>query len=184
MRTFKSVDPQQITQSMVDTCKVYNSRLTQMILGGGAKVTGQLKVISAKHLAASVISLTFLIDESHFVALQVTHDFPGSAVEQIIESLIADLNERRSAVVSKLQDIMTIRITKCCDVGQREIRWTEEPLESELWEESNYYLCKIKRDINDMFNILEQLFNLQEMSAVFDKTLEHLTASLLSMFSS
>ena len=52
---------QEITQSLLDYLKLFNSRSSQLILGAGATRSAGLKNITTKHLALASQALSFVI---------------------------------------------------------------------------------------------------------------------------
>ena len=101
---------QEITSSLLDYLKLFNSRSSQLILGAGATRSAGLKNITTKHLALSSQALSFLIALIPYMREFVRRQ-PATSGNLMIEfdKVKRLCQEHQSGIHDKLVDIMSGR---------------------------------------------------------------------------
>ena len=114
---------QEITSSLLEYLKVFNSRCQQLILGAGATRTAGLKNITTKHLALASQALSFVTALTPYVREFVRRHSLGAGSLMVEFDKVKRLyQEHQSGINDKLVDIMSGRATTHVNVV-RKIDW-------------------------------------------------------------
>ena len=102
---------QELTSSLLDYLKLFNSRSSQLILGAGATRSAGLKNITTKHLALASQALSFVIALiPHVREFVRRHSPPGSStLTTEFDKLKRLYQDHQSGIHDKLVDIMSGR---------------------------------------------------------------------------
>jgi vacuolar protein sorting-associated protein 54 len=114
---------QEITSSLLEYLKVFNSRCQQLILGAGATKTAGLKNITTKHLALASQALSFVTALTPYVREFVRRHSSGAGSLMVEFDKVKRLyQEHQSGINDKLVDIMSGRATMHVNV-MKKINW-------------------------------------------------------------
>ena len=118
---------QEITSSLLDYLKLFNSRSSQLILGAGATRSAGLKNITTKHLALASQALSFVTAMTPYVREFVRRQSSGSGQLMTEFDKVKRLyQEHQSGINDKLVDIMSGRATTHVNV-MKKINWDTTP---------------------------------------------------------
>jgi len=113
----------EITSSLLEYLKVFNSRCQQLILGAGATKTAGLKNITTKHLALASQALSFVTALTPYVREFVRRHSSGAGSLMVEFDKVKRLyQEHQSGINDKLVDIMNGRATMHVNV-MKKIIW-------------------------------------------------------------
>lgn len=100
---------QEISSSLLESLKLFNSRSSQLILGAGATRSAGLKNITTKHLALSSQSLSFIIALVPYIREFVRRQAPSSPLMGEFDKVKRLYQDHQSGIHEKLVDIMSAR---------------------------------------------------------------------------
>jgi vacuolar protein sorting-associated protein 54 len=108
--TLPSLTPQ-ISTSLLEVLRAFNSRSSQLILGAGATRIAGLKNITTKHLALSSQALSFVIALTPYLRECVRRHLPSGQTNVLAEfdKTKRLYQEHQSGIHDKLVEIMTAR---------------------------------------------------------------------------
>ena len=101
-----------LSEKLFQLLKLYNSRLTQLILGAGAIQLGNLNNITAKHLCLSVEAVSLFILQIPCIVSQVKISVQGEVQKYLLnlaENLKKDMNNHKQELEKKLASILSER---------------------------------------------------------------------------
>ena len=114
---------QDITSSLLEYLKVFNSRCQQLILGAGATKTAGLKNITTKHLALASQALSFVTALTPYVREFIRRHVSGAGNLMVEFDKVKRLyQEHQSGINDKLVDIMSGRATSHVN-AMKKIEW-------------------------------------------------------------
>lgn len=114
---------QELTSSLLEYLKLFNSRSSQLILGAGATRSAGLKNITTKHLALASQALSFVTTLTPYVREFVRRHSPGAGSLMVEFDKVKRLyQEHQGGINDKLVDIMSGRATTHVNV-MRKINW-------------------------------------------------------------
>ena len=114
---------QEITNTLLEYLKLFNSRSSQLILGAGATRSAGLKNITTKHLALSSQALSFVIALiPHIRELVRRHSSGTNNLVVEFDKLKRLFQEHQSGIHDKLVDIMSGRVSSHV-VAMKRIDW-------------------------------------------------------------
>ena len=114
---------QELTSSLLDYLKLFNSRSSQLILGAGATRSAGLKNITTKHLALASQALSFVTALTPYVREFVRRHSPNAGSLMVEFDKVKRLyQEHQAGINDKLVDIMSGRATTHVNV-MRKIDW-------------------------------------------------------------
>ncbi|KAF6219028.1 hypothetical protein HO133_005572 [Letharia lupina] len=114
---------QELTPSLLEYLKLFNSRSSQLILGAGATRSAGLKNITTKHLALASQALSFVTALTPYVREFVRRHSPGAGSLMVEFDKVKRLyQEHQGGINDKLVDIMSGRATTHVNV-MRKINW-------------------------------------------------------------
>ena len=102
---------QDITTSLLEYLKIFNSRCQQLILGAGATKTAGLRNITTKHLALASQALSFIIALTPYVREFIRRHSSGGILMVEFDKVKRLYQEHQSGINDKLVDIMSGRAT-------------------------------------------------------------------------
>ena len=103
---------QEITSSLLEYLKLFNSRSSQLILGAGATRSAGLKNITTKHLALASQALSFVTSLTPYVREFVRRHSSGAGSLMVEFDKVKRLyQEHQAGINDKLVDIMSGRAT-------------------------------------------------------------------------
>jgi vacuolar protein sorting-associated protein 54 len=115
----------EISTSLLEYLKLFNSRCTQLILGAGATRSAGLKNITTKHLALASQALSFVTALiPHVREFVRRHGGTGSLMGEF-DKVKRLFQEHQNSIYDKLVDIMSGRATTHVK-AMRQIKWDEE----------------------------------------------------------
>ena len=100
---------QDISSSLLESLKLFNSRSSQLILGAGATKSAGLKNITTKHLALSSQALSFIIALVPYVREFVRRQSPSTPLMGEFDKVKRLYQEHQNGIHEKLVDIMSSR---------------------------------------------------------------------------
>ena len=114
---------QELTSSLLEYLKLFNSRSSQLVLGAGATRSAGLKNITTKHLALASQALSFVTALTPYVREFVRRHSPGAGSLMVEFDKVKRLyQEHQAGINDKLVDIMSGRATTHVNV-MRKINW-------------------------------------------------------------
>lgn len=114
---------QELTSSLLEYLKLFNSRSSQLILGAGATRSAGLKNITTKHLALASQALSFVTALTPYVREFVRRYSPNAGSLMVEFDKVKRLyQEHQAGINDKLVDIMSGRATTHVNV-MRKINW-------------------------------------------------------------
>ena len=114
---------QELTSSLLEYLKLFNSRSSQLILGAGATRSAGLKNITTKHLALASQALSFVTALTPYVREFVRRHSPNSGSLMVEFDKVKRLYQEHQAGISdKLVDIMSGRATTHIN-SMKKINW-------------------------------------------------------------
>lgn len=114
---------QELTSSLLEYLKLFNSRSSQLILGAGATRSAGLKNITTKHLALASQALSFVTALTPYVREFVRRHSPSAGSLMVEFDKVKRLyQEHQAGINDKLVDIMSGRATTHVNV-MRKIDW-------------------------------------------------------------
>ena len=113
----------ELTSSLLDYLKLFNSRSSQLILGAGATRSAGLKNITTKHLALASQALSFVITLTPYVREFVRRHSPSAGSLMVEFDKVKRLyQEHQAGINEKLVDIMSGRATTHVNI-MKKINW-------------------------------------------------------------
>jgi len=174
--------PTETGSRLVDLCKLFNSKVCQLVLGAGATALGHLKTINSKHLGLSAQCISFLIEELPFIEVRLETAIPDyrTLLAADIARLKEDLNVHLQEIYTKLGRIINDRISAKCEIAVKDVKWELMLAQSKL--EKDYYAQQIVSDMTGMHTILEGILSPEQLLLVFSPILQHLSGSLRELY--
>ncbi len=118
---------QELTSSLLEYLKLFNSRSSQLILGAGATRSAGLKNITTKHLALASQALSFVTALTPYVREFVRRHSPSAGSLMVEFDKVKRLyQEHQAGINDKLVDIMSGRATTHVNV-MKKINWDSSP---------------------------------------------------------
>lgn len=119
---------QELTSSLLEYLKLFNSRSSQLILGAGATRSAGLKNITTKHLAIASQALSFVTALTPYVREFVRRHSPSAGSLMVEFDKVKRLyQEHQAGINDKLVDIMSGRALTHVNV-MKKINWDSPPL--------------------------------------------------------
>ena len=116
---------QEITMSMLEYLKLFNSRSSQLILGAGATRSAGLKNITTKHLALASQALNFVVALVPYIREFVRrHQTNPQGLMIEFDKIKRLYQEHQNGINEKLVDIMSTRATSHVN-SMRKINWDD-----------------------------------------------------------
>ena len=118
---------QELTSSLLEYLKLFNSRSSQLILGAGATRSAGLKNITTKHLALASQALSFVSALTPYVREFVRRHSPSAGSLMIEFDKVKRLyQEHQAGINDKLVDIMSGRASTHVNI-MKKINWDSSP---------------------------------------------------------
>ena len=148
----------EITSSLLEYLKLFNSRSSQLILGAGATRSAGLKNITTKHLALASQALSFVTALTPYVREFVRRQPSGSGQLMTEFDKVKRLyQEHQSGINDKLVDIMSGRATTHIAV-MKKIDW-DSPSNTDA---ANLYMETLVKETTTLHKVLSK--HLPEMT--------------------
>jgi vacuolar protein sorting-associated protein 54 len=143
---------QEITSSLLEYLKLFNSRSSQLILGAGATRSTNLKNITTKHLALASQALSFVTTLTPYVREFVRRHSSGAGSLMVEFDKVKRLyQEHQSGINDKLVDIMSGRATTHVN-AMKKIDW-DMPAEPQA---VNTYLETLVKETTTLHKVLSK----------------------------
>ena len=143
---------QETSNSLLEYLKLFNSRTSQMILGAGATRSAGLKNITAKHLALSSQSLSFVIALIPYVRECVRrHASNQGNLMAEFDRVKRLFQEHQSGIHDKLVDILTGRAATHISTMKR-INWDTSDTGSAI----NGYMETLVKETTTLYRVLSK----------------------------
>ena len=118
---------QELTSSLLEYLKLFNSRSSQLILGAGATRSAGLKNITTKHLALASQALSFVSALTPYVREFVRRHSPSAGSLMVEFDKVKRLyQEHQAGINDKLVDIMSGRASTHVNI-MKKINWDSSP---------------------------------------------------------
>lgn len=142
---------QEITSSLLDHLKLFNSRSSQLILGAGATRSAGLKNITTKHLALASQALSFVIALIPYIREFVRRHLPtATTLTPEFDKLKRLYQEHQSGIHDKLVDIMSSRAAAHVN-AMKKINWDDAP---PLSSAPNSYMETLVKETSTLHKVL------------------------------
>ena len=143
---------QEITSSLLEYLKLFNSRSSQLILGAGATRSAGLKNITTKHLALASQALSFVTALTPYVREFVRRQTSGSSQLMTEFDKVKRLyQEHQSGINDKLVDIMSGRATTHVN-AMKKIDW-DAPSDTQA---PNLYMETLVKETTTLHKVLSK----------------------------
>ncbi|KAF2626571.1 Vps54-domain-containing protein [Macroventuria anomochaeta] len=150
----------EISSSLCEYIKLFNSRLCQLILGAGAMATAGLKNINTKHLAIASQTLSFIIAILPYIR-ECARRRPaaptagGKSVGMEFDNTKRLLQDQQVSIHDKLTDILSGRAT----VHMRALRKVEWDSEAEAKRDVSAAMESLTKDTVTMHKVINKYLN-------------------------
>ena len=149
---------QEITSSLLEYLKLFNSRSSQLILGAGATRSAGLKNITTKHLALASQALSFVTALTPYVREFVRRHSSGAGSLMVEFDKVKRLyQEHQAGINDKLVDIMSGRATTHVN-AMKKIDW-DAPSASQI---ASPYMETLVKETTTLHKVLSK--HLPEMT--------------------
>ena len=150
----------EISSSLCEYIKLFNSRLCQLILGAGAMATAGLKNINTKHLAIASQTLSFIIAIIPYIReCAKRRGTPpiagGKPVGMIFDETKRLLQDQQVSIHDKLTDILSGRAT----VHMRALRKVEWDVDVEVKRDVSVAMESLTKDTVTMHKVINKYLN-------------------------
>ncbi|KZM27076.1 uncharacterized protein EKO05_0010088 [Ascochyta rabiei] len=150
----------EISSSLCEYIKLFNSRLCQLILGAGAMATAGLKNINTKHLAIASQTLSFIIAIVPYIreCARRRSSAPtagGKSVGMEFDNTKRLLQDQQVSIHDKLTDILSGRAT----VHMRALRKLEWDADAEVKRDVSAAMESLTKDTVTMHKVINKYLN-------------------------
>ena len=147
----------EISSSLCEYIKLFNSRLCQLILGAGAMATAGLKNINTKHLAIASQTLSFIIAILPYIRECVrrrsnTPTTGGKSTGMEFDNTKRLLQDQQGSIHDKLTDILSGRAT----VHMRALRKVEWDTDTEVKRDVSTAMESLTKDTVTMHKVINK----------------------------
>ncbi|KAL5116620.1 hypothetical protein ACEQ8H_005498 [Pleosporales sp. CAS-2024a] len=161
----------EVSASLCDYIKLFNSRLCQLILGAGAMHSAGLKNINTKHLAIASQTLSFVIAIMPYIRecarRRIASSTNKSALSEF-DNVKRLLQDQQVSIHDKLTDILSGRAT----MHMRSLKKVEWDAEAEVSKDVSSSMESLTKDTVTMYKVINRyLSNMQVrmiMAPVFE----------------
>lgn len=150
----------EISSSLCEYIKLFNSRLCQLILGAGAMATAGLKNINTKHLAIASQTLSFIIAIMPYIreCARRRVSAPTSGGKNVgteFDNTKRLLQDQQSSIHDKLTDILSGRAT----VHMRALKKVEWDTDAEIKRDVSAAMESLTKDTVTMHKVINKYLN-------------------------
>ncbi|KAH6638750.1 Vps54-like protein-domain-containing protein [Boeremia exigua] len=150
----------EISSSLCEYVKLFNSRLCQLILGAGAMATAGLKNINTKHLAIASQTLSFIIAILPYIRECARRRVSaptsgGKSVGTDFDNTKRLLQDQQASIHDKLTDILSGRAT----VHMRALKKVEWDTEPEVKRDVSAAMESLTKDTVTMHKVINKYLN-------------------------
>jgi len=164
-----------VINSIYSLLQVFNSKVCQIIIGGGAVTSGGLKYIAAKHLALASRSLGAVK-----ALIPYIRDFLQSKLmtKQLIllndlDRYSKDYDNHQTEIYDKLISIMNGKLESHCKSFQA-MDW-EQP---EIPTKPNVYMLLMVKDLTSLYRLLSKIIPIEILQKIMKEVLTSYTSRL------
>ncbi|KAI9767033.1 MAG: hypothetical protein M1840_005992 [Geoglossum simile] len=157
---------QEVSSSLLDYLKLFNSRSCQLILGAGATKSAGLKNITTKHLALASQALSFIIALIPYIREFVRRHYSPTALAA--SGLMAEFDrvkrlyqEHQSAIHEKLVEIMSGRATTHVN-AMKKVQWEQQS------SDVNPYMETLTKETSTLHRVLSKHLPDMTVSMIMD----------------
>ncbi|KAJ4988592.1 GARP complex component [Stagonosporopsis vannaccii] len=150
----------EISSSLCEYIKLFNSRLCQLILGAGAMATAGLKNINTKHLAIASQTLSFIIAVMPYIreCARRRGSAPSSSGKSVgteFDNTKRLLQDQQGSIHDKLTDILSGRAT----VHMRALKKVEWDADAEVKRDVSAAMESLTKDTVTMHKVINKYLN-------------------------
>lgn len=150
----------EVSSSLCEYIKLFNSRLCQLILGAGAMATAGLKNINTKHLAIASQTLSFIIAIMPYIreCARRRGSAPissGKSVASEFDNTKRLLQDQQGSIHDKLTDILSGRAT----VHMRALKKVEWDTDAEIKRDVSAAMESLTKDTVTMHKVINKYLN-------------------------
>lgn len=163
----------EISSSLCEYIKLFNSRLCQLILGAGAMATAGLKNINTKHLAIASQTLSFIIAVMPYIRECARRRAPtptagGKSVGMEFDNTKRLLQDQQVSIHDKLTDILSGRAT----VHMRALRKVEWDTDAEVKRDVSAAMESLTKDTVTMHKVINKYLNEMQVRMIMGPVFE------------
>jgi vacuolar protein sorting-associated protein 54 len=161
----------EVSASLCEYIKLFNSRLCQLILGAGAIQTAGLKNINTKHLAIASQTLSFIIAILPYIRecarRRIANATNKSAIGEY-DNVKRLLQDQQVSIHDKLTDILSGRAT----VHMRSLKKIEWDSEAEVNKEVSASMESLTKDTVTMHKVINRFLNEMQVRMIMAPVFE------------
>jgi len=179
----------EVTSRVSDLVRLFNSRMCQLVLGGGASKTSGIKSITAKNVATADQAVVLLLEllpalRAHLSASQPTNHDGLIAVS--LDKAIGDLRAHKEEMHSRFESLAKSRATQHLSRmrKQAEGSWVHENAESQKSYEPSSYTSALVKEVATLARALRPLLQPEEKQSVFNSVAQAVDCEASSQLSS
>lgn len=163
----------EISSSLCEYIKLFNSRLCQLILGAGAMATAGLKNINTKHLAIASQTLSFIIAILPYIreCVRRRSNAPtagGKSVGMEFDNTKRLLQDQQGSIHDKLTDILSGRAT----VHMRALRKVEWDTDAEVKRDVSAAMESLTKDTVTMHKVINKYLSETQVRMIMGPVFE------------
>ncbi|KAH7079572.1 Vps54-like protein-domain-containing protein [Paraphoma chrysanthemicola] len=161
----------EVSTSLCEYIKLFNSRLCQLILGAGAIQTAGLKNINTKHLAIASQTLSFIIAILPYIrecARRRISNATNKAAIGEFDNVKRLLQDQQVSIHDKLTDILSGRAT----VHMRSLKKVDWDSEAETSKEVSASMESLTKDTVTMHKVINRFLNEMQVRMIMAPVFE------------
>ncbi|KAH6003404.1 hypothetical protein HBI83_201780 [Parastagonospora nodorum] len=161
----------EVSSSLCDYIKLFNSRLCQLILGAGAMHSAGLKNINTKHLAIASQTLSFVIAILPYIRECARRRIANAANKSAIgefDNVKRLLQDQQSSIHDKLTDILSGRAT----VHMRSLKKVEWDTEAEANKDVSSSMESLTKDTVTMHKVINKYLSEMQVRMIMGPVFE------------
>jgi vacuolar protein sorting-associated protein 54 len=165
----------EISASLCEYIKLFNSRLCQLILGAGAMHSAGLKNINTKHLAIASQTLSFIIAVLPYIRECARRRTTTATASSNTKSAVAEfdnvkrlLQDQQSNIHDKLTDILSGRAT----VHMRSLQKVEWDADAEAKRDVSASMESLTKDTVTMHKVINKYLSEHQVRAIMGPVFE------------
>jgi vacuolar protein sorting-associated protein 54 len=161
----------EVSSSLCDYIKLFNSRLCQLILGAGAMHSAGLKNINTKHLAIASQTLSFVIAILPYIRecarRRIASALNKSAIGEF-DNVKRLLQDQQVSIHDKLTDILSGRAT----VHMRSLKKVEWDTEAEINKDVSSSMESLTKDTVTMHKVINKYLSEMQVRMIMSPVFE------------
>lgn len=162
----------EVSSSLCDYIKLFNSRLCQLILGAGAMHSAGLKNINTKHLAIASQTLSFIIAILPYIRECARRRISTATNKSFIgefDNVKRLLHDQQTSIHEKLTDILSGRAT----VHTRSMKKIEWDTEAEVNKEVSSSMESLTKDTVTMHKVISKYLSEMQVRMIMAPVFEN-----------